>query len=139
MNAFRHWHFAMTALVLTALVILCIRHVFSDETPWRQTIAQGVQQKISLGLEQIYWQWQNEGRPSEILYRPEHVKKAVKIPINQHGRPQFALSLDGCTEFLHWFVQDVALEQLLRVAVITEDRSQPLQCWPKTNNRHAVL
>lgn len=129
------WHFGMTAFVVVILMALSISHIFSGDAKWEQASAKGLQQKIGLGLEQIYWQWQNEGRPSEILYRPENATQAVIIKLRKDGKPEFALSHDNCRKFLNWFVQDVSLDQFVNVRVEGSQDPQKTGDSSQTNRR----
>jgi len=119
------WHLAMTALVIFTLVGLSVKQLFSDDAQWEQVSAKGLQQKIQVGLEQIYWQWQNEGRPSEIVYHPENAQKAVNIAMSADGKPSFELNIDNCEKFLNWFVDDISLDQFISVS-IDEHSDAPL-------------
>jgi hypothetical protein len=127
MQSLKIWHFAMTALVVMLLVSLSVKHMFGNEPKWLRVSAKGLQQKISVGLEQIYWQWQNEGRPAEILYQPEHAQHAVAIKIRGDGTPQFEVNSDACSEFLNWFVQDVSIEHFVQINTNGEAIAQTQQ------------
>nr|WP_136251351.1 hypothetical protein [Ningiella ruwaisensis] len=113
MYSLKMWHVLVTVLVVVAIIGLTVKHIFVSEPQWQQVSAKGLKHKVSIGLEQIYWQWQNEGRPEAILYKPGHASKSVKIPVNADGRPVFSVSQENCLEFLNWFIQDDSLTGLV--------------------------
>lgn len=114
----------MAAFVVVTLVTLSITQIFSDDAQWEQVSAKGLQQKINVGLEQMYWQWQNEGRPNQIFYRPENTKHAFAIAMRDDGKPQFEVSIANCEKFLNWFVQDVSIDQFVSVSIDGDEDTQ---------------
>lgn len=124
MRSLQLWHFIVTACVVMTLVALSIVHIMRSEAQWEQVSARGLQHKINVGLEQIYWQWQSEGRPEEIMYRPEHVKQAIKIKMLADGKPDIEVSQAACKEFLNWFVQDLSMDSLVTVKATAQNGAQ---------------
>ncbi|MFC4701070.1 hypothetical protein ACFO4O_12930 [Glaciecola siphonariae] len=115
MRSLKLWHFLLTAGVIASVMTLTVNHLFKADTQWQKLSVRVVQNKVSLGLEQIHWQWQNEGRPSQITYAPAHGKRIVNITMSDEGKPDFEANQTSCTDFLSWFVHDVSLEHFVEV------------------------
>lgn len=113
--------------LVSVLMTVLIKHVLLDDTAWQQTSAQGLKNKLSTGINQVYWQWQDEGRPKQILYQPEHAATAYEIPISPQGRAVFAESEAGCTQFLFWFIDKNILEDHVITSIKKVEGLEPNQ------------
>lgn len=91
-------------LVFVFMVILSTSNN-SSEQAINKTKAQALQQDLQLGLEQLYWQWQRDGRAEIIDFvhiTSNQSAEPQKIPMNLQGQPIVERSKKGCSQLLNW-------------------------------------
>jgi len=115
--AIKLWRFLLVVIVISVLMTVLVKHVVIDDTAWQRTSAMGLKNKLTTGINQIYWQWQEEGRPKKIAYYPEHAANSVEIPISTSGRAIFDATEDGCNRFLYWFIDKNLLEHHVNTSI----------------------
>jgi hypothetical protein len=94
-----------------------VNHMLGDANKWQQVSGQSLYIQMQTGLAQIYWQWQQAGRPQQIDYQPENADKISQIIIDKQGRPQIAQNEKGCEQMLSWFVDQKALNYRVKVSI----------------------
>lgn len=131
--------FAILVLILIILTSLFLRHVFVAPTKWQSVNAQVMVANMKNALQQMYWQWQSEGRPEVLQYIPnaengllpftgsdEQVfgqsKSSYKLNMNTRGLPIIEASESGCRKLLPWLVDIDVGSTLFKVKVATVDK-----------------
>ena len=105
----------IAVIVMLILMAMTVKYTVEENTGWQNISAQGLNTKIQMGITQIYWQWQQQGRAHKIEYSPENVKKAFVINMTNKGLPELEKSKEGCNEFLSWFVEEKVLSNQIEV------------------------
>ena len=121
MLSLRIWHYLAVLFVVVAMLGLNVKDLILNDGKWQQVSAQGLHIKMQTGLAQIYWQWQQAGRPNNIEYHPENVATGNYIALNVAGQPQIEQSVEGCKQMLNWFVDQKVLNNQVKVST-TIDR-----------------
>jgi uncharacterized membrane protein len=116
MNVQRLWHYLAVVFIVVGIVGLSIKHIFVDQSKWERVSGQSLFKSLQTEITQVYWQWQQSGRPASIVYRPEHATNGKVINIDSEGRLVFEHTAEGCEEFLSWFVEQKALNYQVQVS-----------------------
>ncbi|MFW8591801.1 hypothetical protein ACOI22_13420 [Glaciecola sp. 2405UD65-10] len=115
--AIKLWRFLVVLILIAILATVLVSQVTKDDQAWQATLAIGLKNTLSTGITQLYWQWQDKGRPSRIVYQPEHVNTTVEIDVSTSGRALFEPSDEGCATFLYWFVEQEVLENHINTSI----------------------
>lgn len=127
MIARRSLHFMAVACVVLLLLVAFINSTMQEGSQWQVASEQGLHNKVQTELAQIYWQWQQQGRPEHIIYSPEQAKNMFyqpqgeaieyRIQMSSLGVPIIASTIDGCKEFMTWFVEQNVLQNQIKVSI----------------------
>lgn len=125
----RLWQFCCAIIVIFVLMKLTIEYADSPQARYKDVSSQGLQTKIENGLQQIYWQWQHQGRVDFIDYPiPSNSsdRATIKIAVNSKGLPLVEKSRKGCERFIKWFVDEKVLNNPLDLTttVVTSTKSE---------------
>lgn len=115
--------FLLCLLVVVTVFSVAVKHVFDDGTKWQEVTATGLAFKMKQDLAQMYWQWQQEGRPPYIVYQPEHAQSAMKIKMQANGLPMLTKQEGTCKQVLAWFVEDAVIDVFIQVEPLTGEKS----------------
>lgn len=100
------WHKIAVFFVVLGILSFAVKHLYKEDSTWQNTSVLNLELKINTMLQHVYWQWQNEGRPHSVFFKPENSLKGFDIKVSIAGRPNIEQSLDGCTLFLNWVLDD---------------------------------
>jgi len=110
-------------MVVVLVFTVAVKYLFEDDAKWQQVSAQSLANQMEQGIKQMYWQWQQEGRPASIEYRPEHAEHAMTIKMSSTGKPIVGNEEDTCNQILTWFVKDVAIGTMIQATTILSDKA----------------
>lgn len=116
MNVQQLWHYLAVIFIVVGVIGLTIKHIFVDQSEWERVSGESLFKSLQTDVTQVYWQWQQSGRPASIVYQPEHATSGKVINMDSEGRIQFAHNAKGCEEFLSWFVEQKALNYRVQVS-----------------------
>ena len=120
-NSSRLWHYFAVLFIVVAILGLSIKHIFVDANRWEKVSAQSLQEQMQKGLAQIYWHWQQSGRPDVIAYQPENAAEPAIIAMSQQGLPIVAANKKACESMLSWFVTKKAFNNQVKVSTNYSD------------------
>lgn len=113
----RMWHFLVAIMVVILLMFLFMMRTSSNDVKWQRTSAQGLYNKVQTGLSQVFWLWQQQGRPAYVLYKPQYAAKTYRIDMDNKGIPQIERSAKGCMAILALFVEKDFVENHFKVSI----------------------
>lgn len=121
----RLWRYLSALAVIIVLSSVLIIKLTSHKQAWERVSSDGLTHKMQTTLEQIYWQWQNEGRPKELWYVKDVKNPPITLTVNKEGVPVFDASEQGCTEVFQLFIgENYPFERVkVAISILTE---QPL-------------
>ena len=117
------WHKVLVVFVLIAIMTIGINTLYKSDAKWQKVNAEILKSKITATFEQIHWQWQNEGRPARIFFKPKHALKGFNIDMTDAGFPKLALTEEACTRLLEWVINEKALNNSLKVTTTINKHS----------------
>jgi hypothetical protein len=123
MNSPKLLHLLLCLMVVTLVFSVAVKYLFKDDAKWQQVSAQGLANQMQQGIEQMYWQWQQSGRPASIEYQPEHADHAMMIQMSSTGKPIIGHDEGACKRFLTWFVEDVAIDTFVQTTTIPREEA----------------
>lgn len=112
------WHFVAVVMLVAVLIAWLLTTMQKGSERWQKTSVNALVQKIQGDLRQMYWQWQDEGRPHSILYKPQNVERAHLVPMSLKGRPVIARNVNGCMQFMQWFIDQEHINGQLKAVFI---------------------
>ncbi len=130
MWSMRLWRSVIALTVIVVLSSVLLIKVTSQNQVWESVSSEGLSHKMQTTLEQIYWQWQSEGRPNEIMYVKNAKNSPVALTVNTEGVPIFDQSEQGCTELFQLFIGETFPFDRLKVNISI----LPKQALPPTND-----
>ncbi|MBT1451688.1 hypothetical protein KJ365_12420 [Glaciecola sp. XM2] len=107
-------HILLCLLVVAVVYSVAVKYLFKDDAKWQQVSLASLAAQMEHGIQQMYWQWQQEGRPSSIVYQPEHAEQAMVIQMNKTGIPVVGNDDKACEIVLSWFVQKAAVNTFVQ-------------------------
>lgn len=125
----RLFSFLSAFSIILLLMVVVIKYSLDGNAGWQETSAQGLKAKMQTGLTQMYWKWQADGRAEQIQYQPENGHGSFVIPMNAQGRPQISKDINGCLQFLYWFIDEKTLNKTVNVSTTFKEA--------RTNNNNA--
>jgi hypothetical protein len=123
MNSPKLLHLLLCFLVVVLVFTVAVKYLFKDDAKWQQVSAQGLALQMQQGIEQMYWQWQQSGRPAYIEYQSEHAEHVMTIQMSSTGKPIMGNDEGACKRILHWFVEDVAIDTFVQTITIPRDEA----------------
>jgi len=115
----RIWQFCLAIAMILLLMTLTIDKTTAPHNAFNKVSFSGLQVKIETGLQQIYWQWQHQGRPDYIDYPlPGDIveRETIKIATNNQCLALVENSQQGCEEFISWFIDKKLLNKALQMS-----------------------
>lgn len=109
------WHKLLIVGIVIAVLCVGINTLYKDEATWQQVSAVNLFTKMAIAIEQIEWQWQNEGRPGTIFFKPENAIKGFEIALNNDGTVSIERSIKGCNTFLTWLINEKSFNNSVKV------------------------
>lgn len=123
MNSPKLLHLLLCLIVVTLVFSVAVKYLFKDGARWQQVSAQGLAYHMQQGIEQMYWQWQQSGRPASIEYQPEHTDYAMTIHMSSTGKPLMGNDEGACKRMLTWFVDKVAIDTFIQTRTLTREEA----------------
>ncbi|MGB3725793.1 MAG: hypothetical protein WA981_08510 [Glaciecola sp.] len=122
--------FALVACVVMAILGLMLNYLFIKPAKWRGVNGQMLQTSMQSALSHMYWQWQNKGRPSILVFTPENSSGGYEITMNDLGIPVISANEQGCKTLMPWLItQDVLRKQIkVSMEVIDANNQESLIC-----------
>jgi hypothetical protein len=114
-------HLLLCLMVVCLVFTVAVKYLLKDDAKWQQVSAHSLANQMEHGIKQMYWQWQQEGRPASIEYRPEHVEHAMTINMSSTGKPIVGDENDTCNQILTWFVKDAAIDTMIQATTIPSE------------------
>lgn len=112
----RLFHLMCALGVIIIIMALMMQALTQKEQEWDDVSSLGLSSKMNSTLQQIYWQWQNEGRPGSILYsrgKPNSLLSSnsdkistVKLYLSANGVLEIDKDIEGCKQLLELFIGD---------------------------------
>jgi hypothetical protein len=97
-------------IVVMVLAVVMYRTVLTRHTSEVQQAAfEKVKSTMQQGLAQMHWQWQYEGRPTQIDFAVG-ARQMRRIEMNTEGWPVIGRSEEGCRAWLNMFAVDANVE-----------------------------
>lgn len=115
MSSQRLWHFLAVLGVIGVVFTVGVQRLFFSQSDWQKVSATSLSTQIEKGLTQVRWQWQQDGRPSQLIYSPSNTNETYEIEMMGNGKPKVDASIEGCEKFLSWFVDKETFNKLVNV------------------------
>ncbi|MGQ8366068.1 hypothetical protein [Glaciecola sp. 1036] len=120
-------------LVVFTLIVILVAYAFwyrvVREQEWQETMANGFEARVNNEISQIYWSWQQQGRPDVIDYVIGESKMTFPIVLTDKGLPLVEVSQEACLAFVSMFLDDQKLKENVKVSTTYLEHS---------NNKNAI-
>ncbi len=119
-------------------MLLTVKNALDENAQWHVISAKGLQTKMQTGLTQIYWQWQQKGRPAQIEFMPENQSSVVLMTMSKQGVPVIEANKAGCEQLLSWFVDEQYRNDQINLTTTFLNRDAVTKLHNHTNNANGA-
>lgn len=115
------WHKVLIVGITLAILSAVVKTQYKGEASWQQVSAVNLFTKMTIAVEQIKWQWQSEGRPLSIIFKPENARQGFEIELNEDGTIRIDKSIEGCKTLLTWLMNEKSFNNSAKVTTTISD------------------
>lgn|GEM_PF-5216456 len=108
--------FTETMAYLILLVVLITSATWwhlSKGDELRAAVVTLLEERLNYELIQLYWAWQQQGRPDVVQYQTGNSASIASINVDEKGKPRLDLSLKNCAELFFAIVPQKELKKYL--------------------------
>ncbi|MDT0595651.1 hypothetical protein [Glaciecola petra] len=109
------WHKLLIVGIAIVILTSLVRALYNDNASWQQVSAVNLFTKMTIAIEQLEWQWQNEGRPLSLFFKPQNAMQGFEIEFNKDGTIRIDKSIEGCKTLLTWLMNEKSFNNSVKV------------------------
>lgn len=120
----RMFQFVIVVAIIFILMGIFVFYLGANEKHYENQFFDNLEAKMNYEVQQIYWYWQQQGRPSLLGYKPKNKTTEMRLKMGLDGDIDIEKNADSCMRFLSGFIEQSRLEQagLQSATVTTIDR-----------------